>query len=278
MENVSDTMANEKPAALNSIRDTQGPAICVLASGSRGNATYLSDGHTRILLDSGLSGIQIERRLKLRGIRPGDLDAILVSHEHQDHIHGVGVLSRRFDLPVYITSKTAEASARRLGHLQDVTHFTCGTPFKINSLKIHPFSISHDAVDPAGFTFQLNGKKVGVATDLGVATNVVKSHLAECTVLILEANHDPDMLINGPYAWPLKQRIMSRSGHLSNQDTGRLLSELVHDRLQQVVLAHLSETNNTPEKALSTIQPAISNKKVPLLVASQSDCGALIYM
>jgi phosphoribosyl 1,2-cyclic phosphodiesterase len=278
-ENIPDTMAtrvNEKRSPINSAGDTQGPAVCVLASGSRGNATYLSDGHTRILLDSGLSGIQIEHRLKSRGIRPDDLDAILVSHEHRDHISGVGVLSRRFDLPVYMTSKTATASARKIGHLREVTHFNCGTPFKINSLRIHPFSISHDAVDPAGFTFQLNGKKVGVATDLGVVTNLVKSHLTECTVLILEANHDPDMLINGPYAWPLKQRIMSRSGHLSNQDTGRLLAEMIHDRLQQVILAHLSEINNTPEKALSTIQPVVLDKKVALLAASQSDCGALI--
>jgi phosphoribosyl 1,2-cyclic phosphodiesterase len=270
------TLVNEKQPPIKSAGETQGPAVCVLASGSRGNATYLSDGHTRILLDSGLSGIQIERRLKLRGIRPDDLDAILVSHEHRDHISGVGVLSRRFDLPVYITSKTAAASARLMGHLREVIHFNCGTPFKINSLRIHPFSISHDAVDPAGFTFQLNGKKVGVATDLGVVTTVVKSHLTECTVLILEANHDSDLLINGPYAWPLKQRIMSRSGHLSNQDTGHLLAEMIHERLKQVVLAHLSEINNTPEKALSTILPIISHKKIALLVASQSDCGALI--
>jgi len=270
------TLVNENQSLIKSAGETQGPAVCVLASGSRGNATYLSDGHTHILLDSGLSGIQIERRLKLRGIRPDDLDAILVSHEHRDHISGVGVLSRRFDLPVYITSKTAAASARLMGHLREVIHFNCGTPFKINSLRIHPFSISHDAVDPAGFTFQLNGKKVGVATDLGVVTTVVKSHLTECTVLILEANHDSDLLINGPYAWPLKQRIMSRSGHLSNQDTGRLLAEMIHDRLKQVILAHLSEINNTPEKALSTIHPVISNKKIALLVASQSDCGALI--
>ena len=131
-------------------------------------------------------------------------------------------------------------------------------------------------MDPAGFTFRLNGHKVGVATDLGVVTNVVKSHLDGCAVLVLEANHDPDMLKNGPYTWPLKQRIMSRSGHLSNQDTGRLLAQLSHDRLRQVVLAHLSEINNTPEKVREAIQPVIPNNNIRLSVASQSDGSDLI--
>ncbi len=248
----------------------------MLASGSKGNAIYLSDGHTRILIDAGLSGIQIERRLLLRGISPADLDAILVSHEHNDHIRGVGVLSRRFRLPIHISSKTAQASTRQLGRLEKIVYFDCGKSFKINTLRIHPFSISHDAVDPAGFVFQVNGKKVGLATDLGIVTKLVKSYLTDCAVLILEANHDPDMLINGPYPWPLKQRVKGRSGHLSNQDTRALLAELTHDRLQHVVLAHLSEINNTPEKALDAIQPVVAGKKIPLSVASQSDCGHLI--
>ena len=121
---------NENLSSNRTIKGEPKPALCVLASGSKGNAIYLSDGHTRILLDSGLSGIQIERRLRLRGVRPDDLDAILISHEHRDHIHGAGVLSRRFNLPVYITPKTADASTRQLGRLKGVTHFTCGTPFK----------------------------------------------------------------------------------------------------------------------------------------------------
>ena len=247
------------------------PTICVLASGSKGNAIYVSDGRTRILLDSGLSGIQIERRLMSHGLRADDLDAILISHEHNDHINSAGVLSRRYRLPVYITSETAKLSAKRLGRLDAVNHFTCGMPFKIKSLNVHPFSLSHDAVDPAGFTFQLNSQKVGVATDLGMATHVVKSHLAGCHILVLEANHDPDMLRNGPYTWPLKQRIMGRSGHLSNEDTGKLLNTLIHDQLKQVVLAHLSEINNTPTKARNAVLPVISNKNIVLTVASQDN-------
>ncbi len=263
-------MASPNPKA-GAIQHRNRPTICVLASGSKGNATYISDGHTRILLDSGLSGIQIERRLASHGLRAEDLDAILISHEHNDHISGAGVLSRRFQMPVYITRETATRSAKRLGRLVSVNHFTCGTPFKINSMEVHPFSLSHDAVDPAGFTFQVNGKKVGVATDLGIATHLVKSHLAGCHILILEANHDPEMLRNGPYTWPLKQRIMSRSGHLSNQDTGNLLKLLVHDKLKQVVLAHLSEINNTPVKAREAVLPVISNKNIVLTVASQDN-------
>ncbi|RUA03273.1 MAG: MBL fold metallo-hydrolase [Deltaproteobacteria bacterium] len=264
------------PIPISSQPDHPLPAVCMLASGSKGNAIYLSDGETRILIDAGLSGIQIEKRLKLRGISPGDLDAIIVSHEHSDHIRGVGVLARRFRLPVHITEKTAQAAATQLGKLEEMIYFRCGKEFKINTLSVRPFSISHDAVDPAGFSFQVNEKKVGFATDLGVVTHLVRSHLADCAVLILEANHDPDMLINGPYPWPLKQRVQGRTGHLSNTDTGRLLAELTHERLRHVVLAHLSETNNTPEKVMAAICPVVADNNISLSVASQSDCGHLI--
>ncbi|UCD90993.1 MAG: MBL fold metallo-hydrolase, partial [Desulfobacterales bacterium] len=165
-------------------------AVCMLASGSKGNAIFLSGGSTSILIDAGLSGIEIERRLLSKGLCPEDLDAILVSHEHSDHVHGVGVLSRRFSLPVYINRKTQKAATIQLGDIYDVKNFECGSTFKIENLTIHPFSISHDAEDPAGFTISQNGAKIGIATDLGVATSVVKTHLRSCDVLILEANHD----------------------------------------------------------------------------------------
>jgi phosphoribosyl 1,2-cyclic phosphodiesterase len=234
----------------------------MLASGSKGNAIYVSDGSTSILVDAGLSGIEIQRRLDTNGLCPEDLDAIIVSHEHSDHIQGVGVLSRRFNIPVYISRKTKEAS-QQLGSICDLRYFECGTAFNINNLFLHPFSISHDAID---------------ATDLGIATLMVKEHLKECALLILEANHDPDMLINGPYPWPLKQRIKSRTGHLSNNDSATLLKELLHDRLCHVILAHLSETNNTPEKALSTVGNALNNCKTRLEVATQDMCTNIIYL
>jgi len=189
-------------------------SVCMLASGSKGNAIFVSRGSASVLVDAGLSGIEIERRMKSGGLEIRNLDAILVSHEHSDHIRGVGVLSRRFGVPVCMSRKTEQAAASRLGRLHEVRHFECGSAFEINGLSIRPFSISHDADDPAGFTVQHKGVKIGIATDLGIATAMVKSHLRNCNLLILEANHDPDMLISGPYPWPLKQRIRDRTGHL----------------------------------------------------------------
>lgn len=243
--------------------------LCVLASGSRGNATYLSNGRTSILIDAGLSGKELQRRMAAKGLNPAGLDAILVSHEHTDHIQGVGVMARRFGLTVHISDGTWQASRQSLGKLPDVRPFTCGHPFSIGDLAIHPFSISHDAVDPAGFTIGCNGSKVGVATDLGIVTGMVKTHLQDCDALILEANHDPQMLIDGPYPWPLKQRIRGRSGHLSNEDAALFLETLVHDRLSHVILAHLSEENNTPDKAKQTVQMVINPGHTTIHVASQ---------
>ena len=250
--------------------------VCILASGSKGNAIFISSGDTSLLIDAGLSGIEIERRLRSRGLDPKDLNAIIVSHEHSDHIQGVGVLSRRYKLPVYINSKTREAAVSQLGNLHDFKKFECGSMFTINDLSIHPFSISHDAKDPCGFTVNQNGTKIGIATDLGIATSMVKEHLKGCTLLILEANHDEEMLINGPYPWPVKQRVKSRTGHLSNAATKTLLNELQHDGLKHVMLAHLSETNNTPQKAVNEVARALTRCKARLDVALQDKCGALL--
>ena len=253
-------------------------AVCILASGSKGNATFISDGPTSILVDAGLSGIEIERRLKSRGLCPEKLDGILVSHEHADHIQGVGVLSRRYNLPVYISPKTQKALQTQLGNVPDLINFECGVTFMIKTLTVHPFAISHDAKDPAGFTVKQNGAKIGIATDLGVATTVVKEHLKACDLLILEANHDVTMLMEGPYPWPLKQRIKSRTGHLSNEDSKNLLYELKHDRLVYVILAHLSETNNTRHKALNRVQEALAHCKTRIDVATQDQCGEIFHL
>jgi len=255
-----------------------GISLCMLASGSKGNSIYVSDGRTAILVDAGLSGIEIERRMASRGLNPESLDAIVVSHEHDDHIRGVGVLSRRYGLPVYISAKTFEAASPQLKNLKKTVAFTCGASFKINTLNIHPFSISHDAADPAGFTIALNQKKIGIATDLGIATAMVRHHLQSCDLLILEANHDPDMLISGPYPWHLKQRVNGRTGHLSNRDSRILLEEIQHHQLQHVILAHLSETNNTPEKALAEVCRAINPLYTQLTVSSQDICSRLVLL
>ncbi len=252
-------------------------AVCILASGSKGNAIFISDGFTSILVDAGLSGAEIKRRLKSRGLRAQDLDAILVTHEHSDHIQAVGVLSRQFKLPVYLSSKLKKrGSAGNTFH--EIKTFQCGSIFQINNLDVHPFSVSHDATDPAGFTIGQNGKRIGLATDLGTVTPQLKDHLKDCHLLILEANHDPEMLINGPYPWPLKQRIQSHRGHLSNEQSKSLLRELQHPHLEHVILAHLSETNNAPQKVLDEISAALTRCKPRLTTASQNRCGEILYL
>jgi phosphoribosyl 1,2-cyclic phosphodiesterase len=254
-------------------------SVCVLASGSKGNATYVSDGDTAILVDAGLSGIEIARRMEAAGLQMDSLKAILVSHEHSDHVRGVGVLARRHGLPVYITRDTAAAAASQLGRIDNLKYFETGRDFCIHGLSIHPFTTSHDAHDPSGFTIAQNGHKIGIATDMGIATGMVKEHLKACSLLVLEANHDPTMLIEGPYPWPLKQRIKSRNGHLSNQDSRDLLAEIKHEGLCHVILAHLSETNNTPEKAMhAALQALDAQDRFQLHVACQDCCSDLLIL
>ncbi|MBW2593883.1 MAG: MBL fold metallo-hydrolase [Deltaproteobacteria bacterium] len=254
------------------------PCVCVLASGSKGNAVYISDGDTAVLVDAGLSGIEIQRRMKSRGLSPEGLAAIIVSHEHTDHIHGVGVLSRRYQLPVYINKKTRKASELKLGTVFEYRSFECGCTFSINQLTIHPFSISHDAADPAGFTFMQNGFKTAIATDLGIATAMVREHLKGCRLLVLEANHDSAMLLAGPYPWHLKQRIKGRTGHLSNSASRDLLAEIRHSGLQHVILAHLSDKNNTSTKAIDQVAPVLATCGAELVVATQETATPLFQL
>ena len=254
-------------------------SVCVLASGSKGNAIYVSDGATAILVDAGLSGIEIAKRMRSAGLDMESLKAIVVSHEHSDHVRGVGVLARRHHLPVFISPATAAAAAAQLGRIDNLQHFEIGRTFYVGALAIHPFATAHDADDSSGFTIAQNGHKIGIATDLGIATGMVKEHLKTCSLLVLEANHDPTMLIEGPYPWPLKQRIKSRNGHLSNQDSRDLLTEIKHDGLCHVILAHLSETNNTPEKAMDAVQQALNDQdRFQLHVARQERCTDLLIL
>jgi phosphoribosyl 1,2-cyclic phosphodiesterase len=243
-------------------------SVCVLGSGSRGNAIYVSDGATAILVDAGFSARDIERRMRSRGLDPARLNAILVTHEHTDHVRGIERMVRRHRLPVYLTAGTHQ-EATPLHSLPEIFPIACGSEFRVNTLAIRPFSVAHDARDPAGFTIGSNGVRIGIATDLGHVTAVVREHLRGCRMLIVEANHDPEMLMNGPYPWFLKQRIRGRTGHLSNQESCRLLADVLHPGLGEVVLAHLSETNNTPVKALAEIATLFSGMPIRLAAASQ---------
>lgn len=226
----------------------------VLASGSKGNAILVCSSRTRVLFDAGLSGKELSRRLEKTPLNGHRLDGLVLSHEHQDHTRGAGVISRRFDLPVYLTQGTLENLAPPIGQLAQAHLFQTGASFLIGDLAIHPFAISHDACEPAGFVIQQSNIRMAICTDLGVATQLVKTRLQGCRALVLESNHDVGRLMEGPYPWHLKQRIRSRHGHLSNDDTIALLRELHHEGLRSVLLAHLSEVNNHPELVRKSVQ------------------------
>ena len=229
-----------------------GIKLSVLASGSKGNSIYVASDRVRLLIDAGLSGREIERRLLSIGVSPRDLDGVVLTHEHIDHVRGVGSLSRRYKLPVYLNERTHAHLPTVVGKLKEREEFVAGRTYCIGDITIHPFAISHDAADPVGFTLVNGSVKVGVCTDLGASSKLVYRHLDECSVLILEANHDVEMLNEGPYPWSVKQRIKSRMGHLSNEQSAEVVSQVFGPSLRQVVVAHMSETNNCAEMVRAT--------------------------
>ncbi len=246
--------------------------VSILASGSRGNSTYVATERVRLLVDGGLSAREIERRLLSIGASPKDLDGIVVTHEHVDHVRGVGTLSRRYKLPVYLNKQTHLHLPDSVGRLDQKEEFVTGRSFSIEDVTIHPFAISHDGVDPVGFTLANGSVKIGVCTDLGAATKLVHRHLEHCSVLILEANHDMEMLKNGPYPWPVKQRIKSRIGHLSNEQSVEVLSQVFSENLKEVILAHMSETNNSSDMVLETFNSILDHQmrvRLNITLASQ---------
>lgn len=255
-----------------------GFSFTVLASGSKGNCIHIDDGETSLLLDAGFSGKEILSRMQAKGLFPERLSAIILSHEHTDHVSAAGVLSRKLKIPVYGTEGTLFGAEPKTGAISLEKKITAGLPFSLGSILIHPFSISHDAADPTGFTFSSRGVKLGIATDLGVATTLVKTHLKNCNALVIEANHCPVMLDQGSYPWVLKQRVKSRIGHLSNEAARDLLGELLHEHLTHVVVAHLSEENNRPERACAIVGEALSNGKISLSAASQGVPGDVIRL
>jgi phosphoribosyl 1,2-cyclic phosphodiesterase len=228
-----------------------------LASGSSGNSFLVQTNGTSILVDAGLSGKQMTKRMEEVGTDPGSLRGILVSHEHSDHVKGVGVLSRRFKLPVFINRGTLRAVEKTLGKVHKLELFETGRIFQIDAFRIHPFSVPHDCADPVGFRISVGTEGIGIATDLGTGTALVTSLLTGLQLVVLESNHDPTMLRNGPYPWELKQRVRSRLGHLSNGESSQLLQRIVSDELQAVILAHMSETNNRPDLALDCARSSL---------------------
>lgn len=247
--------------------------VCVLGSGSRGNCTLVAAGATVLLIDNGFSGAEVRRRLRAIGREPEEITALLVTHEHNDHVAGIGILSRQASLPVYANPATHAAASERVGRLTACREFGTGEPFAIGDLHVHPFAVSHDTVDPVGFVLSDGHHRLGYCTDTGKITTLIEHHLRTCHVLVLESNHDPQMLREGPYPLRLQQRVRSQHGHLANEDAARVLRKIMGSHLRQVILAHLSETNNLPALALEAVRAGLGEdgERLPILTASQ-DC------
>lgn len=252
--------------------------ICSLASGSKGNCLFLEAGGTRLLVDAGLSLRELTARLAGSGIDPQSIHGLLVTHEHLDHIRSVGSFARRHQIPVLISYATRQAAAAYLNKVA-LIEFETGYAFAFRDCMVDPFPVTHDCSDPVGFVIDSAEGRLGTATDLGVVTRLVRDKLQGCRALNLESNHDPDMLLNGPYPWHLKQRIKSRHGHLSNQESLELLHDLAHEGLEALVMAHLSEVNNHPDKVTETTASFLKdqNRCAPrIVIGDQYQAGPVL--
>ncbi|RDB42954.1 MBL fold metallo-hydrolase [Halomonas sp. DQ26W] len=238
-----------------------------LGSGSKGNATLVSDGEAWVLVDCGFSLRDTERRLARLDIHPRQLDAVLVTHEHGDHLRGVGPLARRHGVPVYLTPGVWLSG--RLGEVPKLHWITPQSRFTIKGLVIDPITVPHDAREPIQFRFEAAGRRLGVLTDLGYPSDHVAEAFYGCDALILECNHDPHLLHTGPYPPILKRRVASKWGHLANGQAAALLTRLGLDRLQRIVCSHLSEHNNRPELVLETLTPLLDGDASRLTIAAQ---------
>jgi phosphoribosyl 1,2-cyclic phosphodiesterase len=248
----------------------------MLASGSKGNCVALEGQNSTILIDAGLSAKEILTRLVRAGLDPGRIDALLVTHEHGDHTRGIDVLARKLEIPVYATEGTLQDFlTHRRTSAKPLIHHTCrdGEPFRIGDLIIEPFATSHDALEPCGFVIRGGDLRFGYCTDTGIITPHMLDLLRQCDGIVLESNHCPEMLQNGPYPESLKRRIRSKRGHLSNPAAADCLRALGRDA-PQVILAHLSEMNNTPEKAMGSAREGLGLFFVSERVTVATQCGS----
>lgn len=247
---------------------------------------YVGSAGRGVLVDAGLPGKRLEGRLVAAGIDPQQVGAVVVTHGHRDHLSGAGVWARRYRVPVYLTEACRGGAHQVLGSSGlngiQVRLFGPGAPFRVETLEFWPVSTSHDAPDSVGFRVTDGATVLGLATDLGFASHLVRHALRGAHILYLESNHDEDLLARGPYPWFLKQRIRSRHGHLSNEECAELLRDLVHPGLRAVVLGHLSETNNEPRLAFGAAQQVLEETgatgDVTLLVARQNRPGRLLTL
>lgn len=255
----------------------------MLASGSSGNSAFLATSKTRILIDAGLSVKELTRRLAEIGEKPEDLDAVLITHEHSDHIAGLARLVRSRAkkgkaLPVFLSHLTAPVIDWEETESPPVECFQAGSGWTIGNVTVQSFTIPHDAVDPVGFCFHAEGVKVGVATDLGYMPDSIRVHLRRVQMLLLESNHDLEMLKVGPYPWSVKQRVMGRNGHLSNSVTCDYLENDLDSGVQTLVLGHLSEHNNHPEIVRMGAEQSLQQRGLqPRLVIAQQKTQTEVF-
>lgn len=238
--------------------------FCSLSSGSSGNCQYIETKNTRILIDGGFSGKRMEALLSSIGVCPSTLDGILVTHEHIDHIKGVGVFSRRYDLPIYANGNTWLGMERMIGKIQEknIKVFISEEYLDIKDITVYPINIFHDALEPVGYIFFYNKIKISIITDTGWVNDNMKTKIKDSNLYLMESNHDITMLKEGSYPWPLKQRILSTKGHLSNDDAGRVLGEVISGKGEIVLLGHLSQDNNTPDLAHKTVKGLLLNQGI----------------
>lgn len=238
----------------------------VLASGSTGNAFYIETKETRLLVDAGLSGKQLDRLFGEINIDPCNLSGILVTHEHSDHIKGLGIFARKYNLPIYANEKTWHAMESNIGKLSvdQKFHFEANRVQTFGNIDVESFSVSHDAVDPMFFSFHSGGKKVVLVTDLGYVSERIKKTIEGANAYVFEANHDVSMLQMGHYPWNVKRRILGDSGHVSNEDCGLALCDVISNETERVYLAHLSKDNNMKELARMSVDQVLKERGIAM--------------
>jgi len=252
--------------------------VCLLGSGSKGNAVYVESRESRVLIDAGFSCRELQRRLSEIDACGERLDGLLVTHEHGDHCRGIGPLARRFEVPVFLHPETRKALPG-LGRIDDLREFHAGDILELRDLRIETFPITHDAAAPVGYVIETPEGKIGIATDLGIATRLVTDRLRGCRALILESNHDEELLRDGPYPWHLKQRIRGNHGHLSNSASAELLGDVLWEGLEAVFLAHLSEVNNQPELAAACAGETLGRQNLccPEVIVGTQDRASVCF-
>lgn len=253
--------------------------FCPLSSGSKGNCVYLGTKHTKVLIDAGISGKAIKNRLAEINVELDEIDAILITHEHSDHILGLKTLAFKMGIPIIANHETAKGIVETFHDCPKFKIFSTGETFEFGDLLIHPFSIPHDTLDPVAYTINVDGLKLGFCTDLGFATSLVQTQLRHCNYLYVEANHQPSMVHASARPQVYKQRVLSKSGHLSNEACGNLLAQIFHTDLKHVHLAHLSSECNSPETALGVIRGILEQHGIALdmCIAPQDKISKPIY-